>query len=151
LASPSDIDDLVPTLVAFQIEWNKLHRAVREVGSDPERIRVAAQASEDDWGRLRNTWGDDFEATLAHAGRHESQLTMRMVGGSHVGYARGAGRWWQPIQGAIEELGLAEAPVYFVSSNVHSLVNVLSGVARRFESEIVDYTRAAEPDLAAEL
>jgi hypothetical protein len=151
LSSPSDIDDLVPTLVAFQIEWNKLHRAVRDVGSDPERVRLAVHASEDDWGRLRATWDADFEATLAHAGRRESQLTMRMVGGSHIGYARGAGRWWQPIQAAIDELGLVDAPVYFVSSNVHSLVNVLSGVARRFESEIVDYTRSADPELAAEL
>src|SRR5215471_1650724 len=151
LASPSDIDDLVPTLVAFQIEWNKLHRAVQDVGSDPERVRVAVQASEEDWGRLRATWGADFEPTLAHAGRHQCNLTMRMVGGSHIGYARGAGRWWLPIQAAIDELGLADAPVYFVSSNVHSLVNVLSGVARRFEPEIVDFTRREDPELADEL
>src|SRR5437660_5654617 len=90
LASPSDIDDLVPTLVAFQIEWNKLHRAVEDVGSDPERVRIAVQASEQDWARLRDTWGDEFDATLAQAGRHQSQLSMRMVGGSHIGYARGA-------------------------------------------------------------
>jgi hypothetical protein len=151
LASPSDIDDLVPTLVAFQIEWNKLHRAVQDVGADTERVRLSVQASEDDWNRLRDTWGDEFEAMLAHAGRHQCNLTMRMVGGSHIGYARGAGRWWGPIQTAIDELGLTDAPVYFVSSNVHSLVNVLSGVARRFESEIVDFTRRADPELADEL
>jgi hypothetical protein len=151
LASPSDIDDLVPTLVAFQIEWNKLHRAVQDVGADPERVRQAVQASEDDWGRLRDTWSAEFEATLAHAGRHQLNLNLRMVGGSHIGYARGAGRWWVPIQAAIEEMGLADAPVYFASSNVHSLVNVLSGVARRFEPEIVDFTRRVEPELADEL
>jgi hypothetical protein len=151
LASPSDIDDLLPTLVAFQIEWNKLHRAVRDVGTSPEQVRAAVQASEDDWGRLRDIWGDEFDAILAHAGNHESQLTMRMVGGSHIGYARGAGRWWLPIQAAIDEMGLADAPVYFVSSNIHSLVNVLSGVARRFEPQIVDFTRSHDPELAAEL
>ncbi|HEY4026843.1 MAG TPA: hypothetical protein VGO86_10480, partial [Candidatus Dormibacteraeota bacterium] len=151
LASPSDIDDLVPTLVAFQIEWNKLHRAVADVGDDGERVRQLVQASEEDWGRLRDTWGEDFEATLAHAGRHECRLTIRMVGGSHVGYARGASLWWTPIQSAIDGLGLSDASVYFVSSNVHSLVNVLSGVARRFEAEIVDFTRQDDPELAAEL
>src|SRR5579864_6908510 len=31
IASASDIDDLVPTLVAYQIEWNKLHRALQDV------------------------------------------------------------------------------------------------------------------------
>jgi hypothetical protein len=151
LSSPSDIDDLVPTLVAYQIEWNKLHRAVADAGPDPERIRLAVQASEEDWDRLRDTWAADFEATLAHAGRRECQLTMRMVGGSHVGYARGAGRWWQPIQAAIDDLGLSDSSVYFVSSNVHSLVNVLSGVARRFEREILDFTRLDDPELAGEL
>jgi hypothetical protein len=151
LASPSDIDDLVPTLVAFQIEWNKLHRAVRDVGAEPDPLRLAVGASDEDWERLRDTWGDDFGATLELAGEHECELTLRMVGGSHIGYARGAGRWWQPVQYAIDELGLADAPVYFVSSNVHSLVNVLSGVARHFESEIVDHTRRTDPELADEL
>ena len=63
---------------------------------------------------------------------------LRMIGGSHIGYARSAVRWWAPIQAAIDEMRLAQAPVYFVSSNVHSLVNVLSGVAHRFEREVVD-------------
>ena len=32
LASTSDLDDLIPTLVAYQIEWNKLHAALRSGG-----------------------------------------------------------------------------------------------------------------------
>ena len=32
LASASDVDDLVPTLVAFQIEWNKIRVRMRGVG-----------------------------------------------------------------------------------------------------------------------
>lgn len=151
LASPSDIDDLVPTLVAFQIEWNKLHLILREVGLDPERAREGAGASRADWEQLRQTWGEDFQALLAQAQGEECHLSLRMVGGSHVGYARAAARWWQPIQSALEELGLAEAPVYFVSSNVHSLVNVLSGVARHFEPEIIEFTRRTNPELMAEL
>jgi len=150
LASPSDIDDLVPSLVAYQIEWNKLNRAVREVGPYAEQVRLAVMAGVEDWERLHDAWGDEFEATLAQAGREESHMLLRMVGGSHVGYARGAARWWQPIQGAIDEMGMTDAPVYFVSSNVHSLVNVLSGVARRLEADIVDFTRSSDPDLAAE-
>src|SRR2546430_780042 len=52
LASQSDIDDLVPTLVAFQIEWNKLHRVARDVGADAERDRLETgqtPASRDNW------------------------------------------------------------------------------------------------------
>jgi hypothetical protein len=151
LASPSDIDDLLPTLVGFQIEWNKLHRALRNAGLDSERARVAAEASEDDWGRLREAWGDRFQANLAAVREAECHISLRMIGGSHIGYARSAARWWQPIQVAIDEMGLSDSPIYFCSSNLHSLVNVLSGVARRFEDDIVDHTRRADPDMAEEL
>ena len=151
IASQSDIDDLVPTLVAFQIEWNKLHRALREVGLDSERAREAAQATEADWNRLRAAWGADFEANLARVYEEECHLSLRMIGGSHVGYARSAQRWWIPIQAAMNDMGLADAQVYFVSSNVHSLVNVLSGVARQFQAEIVEHVRDSDPGLLREL
>jgi hypothetical protein len=147
VASPSDIDDLVPTLVAYQIEWNKLHRALQVVEPESEAARNAAQASEDDWHRLRAAWAPHFEQTLAEVRAHERHLTLRMIGGSHIGYARAAGRWWQPIQDELQATGLAEAPIYFVSSNVHSLVNVLSGTARRFEDQVMEFIKADDPEL----
>jgi hypothetical protein len=151
LASHSDIDDLLPTLVAFQIEWNKLHRVLRNGGLDSDQARLAAEASEDDWGRLREAWGERFPANLASVREAECHISLRMIGGSHIGYARSAARWWQPIQAVIDEMGLSESPVYFCSSNLHSLVNVLSGVARRFEPDILEYTRHTDPDMAEEL
>src|SRR2546430_2496942 len=151
LASPSDIDDLLPTLVAFQIEWNKLHTALSHPGLDSERARVAVEASEDDWARLHEAWGERFQVNLATVRDAECHILLRMVGGSHIGYARSAARWWHPIQVAIDEMGLSESPVYFCSSNLHSLVNVLSGVARRFEPDIVHYTRSADFDMVEEL
>src|SRR3954451_23007109 len=46
LASESDVDDLVPTLVAFQIEWNKINQRLRTAGwpdgADPEPEECAA-------------------------------------------------------------------------------------------------------------
>src|ERR671920_716152 len=42
LASASDVDDLVPTLVAFQIEWNKLRARMRAAGDvEPEAEALA--------------------------------------------------------------------------------------------------------------
>jgi hypothetical protein len=151
IASSSDIDDLVPTLVAYQIEWNKLHRALQEI--DPlsdDDARRAAGASQDDWRRLRDAWGDSFDANLAAIKRDECRIVLRLIGGSHLGFARNASRWWQPIAAAMEEMGARDAPVYFVSSNAHSLVNVLTGVARRIESEIVDWIGRSDRELEAE-
>ncbi len=150
IASNSDIDDLVPTLVAYQIEWNKLHTALLEVELDEERARSAAGASEDDWRRLHDAWGDSFDETLALIKREECKIVMRLVGGSHMGYARNASRWWLPIATAMDELGVREAPVYFVSSNAHSLINVLTSVARQFDTEIRDWVRRNHPELDEE-
>jgi hypothetical protein len=144
ISSPSDIDDLVPTLVAFQIEWNKLHLALQDRPLDA--ARDAAQATAEDWQRLREAWDPNFEATLAEIRARTLRLSLRMIGGSHIGYARAAGRWWLPIQAELDDMELAEAPIYFVSSNVHSLVNVLSGTARRFESELMSFIPGADPE-----
>jgi hypothetical protein len=50
----------------------------------------------------------------------------------------------------MEQMGVREAPIYFVSSNSHSLVNVLSGTARDFEPQILEWIRQNDPDLEDE-
>ena len=147
IASASDIDDLIPTLVAYQIEWNKLHRALQDVDASDEEARQASGATEDDWRRLRQAWGDSFDHNLAAIKREECRIVIRLIGGSHIGYARNASRWWLPIAEAMGGMGAREAPIYFVSSNSHSLVNVLTGVARTFEDEIVQWIGRNDPDL----
>ncbi|HYM66948.1 MAG TPA: hypothetical protein VEW68_06635, partial [Patescibacteria group bacterium] len=144
-ASTSDVDDLVPTLVAYQIEWNKLHHALQDVDLSDHEAREAAGATEDDWRRLREAWGDAFDENLAAIKREECRIVLRLIGGSHLGYARNASRWWLPIASALEQLGARDCPIYFVSSNAHSLVNVLTGVARQFEPEIVDWIARNDP------
>jgi hypothetical protein len=150
IASMSDIDDLVPSLVAYQIEWNKLHASLQDVELGDEAAREAAGASEEDWQRLHEAWGETFDATLAAVKNEECHIGLRLIGGSHLGYARIASRWWLPIAAAMDEMGVREAPIYFVSSNSHSLVNVLSGTAREFEPEILQWIRENDPDLEDE-
>ena len=66
LASASDVDDLVPTLVAFQIEWNKIRVRMRAAGwpdralpdVPPEECARELGGSADDWARLRGAWGE---------------------------------------------------------------------------------------------
>ena len=147
IASPSDIDDLVPTLVAYQVEWNKMHRLLQDVPLSDSDAQAAAGAGEEDWRRLHQAWGDEFDSILAAIKREECRIVIRLIGGSHLGYARNASRWWQPIAAAMEEMGVREAPIYFVSSNTHSLVNVLTGVARQFEKDILDFVRGNDPEL----
>ena len=51
-------------------------------------------------------------------------------------------QWWLPAERVLHGLGAAERPVYFVSSNTHSIVNVLSGTARRRKDELTAFIRA---------
>ncbi len=149
IASASDIDDLVPTLVAFQLEWNKMHAVLQNVATGGER--EAVEATEEDWVRLQQAWTFGFQDTLNAVSKRRCEMTLRTIGSTDVGYARSAHRWWQPIGTALADMELSGAPVYFVSSNLHSLVNVLSGVARRIEPEITEYIREYDPDLHSEL
>src|ERR1700740_3270560 len=78
IASTSDIDDLIPTLVAYQIEWNKLHNALQDVELSEEASRQAAGASEDDWQRLHDAWGESFDATIEAIKRSECHIGLRL-------------------------------------------------------------------------
>jgi hypothetical protein len=139
VASESDIDDVIPTLVAYQIEWNKLHALLEsrpELLNDAERLHTHLGIGSDDWHRLQRALGAAFEPTLEQIAREQKDLAVRLLGGSHVGYAKLTRRWWQPIGNALAEQGLTGLPTYFVSSNLHSLVNLVSGYASRRASTL---------------
>jgi hypothetical protein len=147
MASASDVDDLVPTLVAFQIEWNKIRQRQRAAGwpvkdMTPELCADELGGRPDDWARLKETWGDRFAEWMALAAGDRLSLRIRMLGGTHIGYARLTRRWWSPIREQLAVQGLTDRPLYFVSSNTHSIVNIATGVARDREEELVEFVEA---------
>jgi len=151
LASTSDLDDLIPTLVAYQVEWNKLHALLRASdrpeGEEPEPADCAAAygGAADDWVRIREAWGD-LSTFLAELRDRKLNLRIRMLGGSQAGYARMTRRWWRPVRMAMEEQGLGDRPIYFVSSNPHSMVNLVTATARAGEAEIVRFISEHGPE-----
>jgi hypothetical protein len=159
LASASDVDDLIPTLVAFQIEWNKLRVRQRAAGwppdsePSPEECADALGGSSEDWARLRAAWGARFYERLRLIAERSMNLRVRMLGGTQVGYARMTRRWWTPVHDSLAEQGLGDSPMYFVSSNTHSLVNIVTGIARQREQVLVDFvdTLPREDILSEEL
>ena len=115
LASASDVDDLVPTLVAFQIEWNKIRVRQRGAGwptadspdVPPEECARELGGSPEDWARLLDAWGEKFGERMRLIGERRMALRVRMLGGSHTGYARLTRRWWAPVSA---ELGNRSRP-----------------------------------------
>jgi hypothetical protein len=152
LASASDVDDLIPTLVAFQIEWNKLRVRQRAAGWPPEgqptpqECAEALGGSAEDWQRLREAWGEHFDERLRLISERRMNLRVRMLGGTQVGYARMTRRWWQPVHDSLAQQRLGDAPMYFVSSNTHSLVNIVTGVAREREQVLIQFVETLPED-----
>ncbi len=157
IASRSDIDDIIPILTAYQIEWNKLHfllqgeiprlflaqnsdRRKPLTESELEMLAHALQISPADLQRLEIIWRPHFFSTLNKIAQAQKKIGLRLLTGSLADYRRGTASWWNEIQTALgEKLDLTQRPVYFVSSNTHSLVNLLTGFGRRKEPELIAY------------
>jgi hypothetical protein len=76
IASRSDIDDVIPLLTAYQIEWNKLHQRLKHLRSTVSlrqltssmagysRLAEMLEIPEEDFDRLFAIWDQDFAANL---------------------------------------------------------------------------------------
>lgn len=170
VGSSSDLDDLVPTIVAWQIEWNKLHRIIRDNDELKELIATAAACESDvpldvaeairqalgidghDWNRLQMAWNSDFWTNVQSMAAGKRDIHLHMLGGTYLGYARSTMHWWSPVDRLLAERDLKERPVYFVSSNTHSIANILAGTARRRREKLIQFIEESEhPELLPEL
>jgi hypothetical protein len=168
VASVSDTEDIVPVLVAMQIEWNKFNwllnadpttmqllesrvdKASPVFAEITKVLRERLQVSPDDWRRLEVIWGERMWGNLLTIGRERKNFTLRMLGGSHVGYVRATRKWWAPVDKLLNDLNLADRPIYFVSSNTHSLANLLSGAVLRREAEITRFALSGKDPMLVE-
>ncbi|MEZ4582195.1 MAG: hypothetical protein R3A10_11290 [Caldilineaceae bacterium] len=142
VASVSDIDDIIPTLTAYQIEWNKINeklnngdvaracaRLRRATATCPWRCWTATSAAPSispprisaSWGRCgRSPALGQFAEGRGSAAGPASPVERRRD------YRRAVQHWWGKIEAATANLNLAERPIYFISSNIHSMLNLIS-------------------------
>jgi len=150
VASNSDIDDLVPILTAYQIEWNKMHELLAANPAQPgdpsskPPVAAALRVSEADFARLREALGSGWEAAFARMAEQRLDLRVRLLAASFSAYERAALQWWQGIErDYVRDPAAPRPPVYFVSSNTHSLANLLGGYALAHRDAIVAAARLA--------
>ncbi len=173
ITSASDIDDLVPIVTAYQIEWNKMHpllgggqgehgvsdaRGPGDVaaGVDPAEVALARLGLDSaDTARLPGALGPSWREALDIIAARECDLSIRLLYGSFSQYQTSAQRWWSGIerpylalaQGARE--GHRRRPIYLVSSNTHSVANLVGGYARAHRNQIVEFARQRDPERLA--
>lgn len=171
IASVSDIDDLIPILTVFQIEWNKMHMRLRDslilqavkqhhvqgkpLGSvEQEALQEVLDIAPEDMEKLASAWGSRLAERLEQIGQYEMKLFIDLLAGSRTDYLKATQGWWRTIeartvevsQGRLDATAVAERPVYFVSSNTHSLPNALCGFASKHQAEILAFLQENDPE-----
>lgn len=161
IASRSDIDDVVPMLTAFQIEWNKLHNflqelSLREIESlsvdspeDMESLAGILRISFESLYRLVTIWGTGFIPMMIRIHDQVMDLEVQLFSGSLNEYRRATRFWWDNLERRFPDI--TQRPVYFISSNTHSIPNLLSGFALMQEERLANFLdNAGDKDLVSE-
>lgn len=163
VASVSDIDDLIPCLTTLQIEWNKLYyklnngelseRLKHYTDSTPaaaaELLREVSEAinlSEADLAKLSQVW--PMQQLLSHLQRAATErldIRFTVLGSGLSDYRRSVQYWWSKVIEASPH-NLAQRPIYFVSSNTHSVLNLLSGFAQSIQNELIEFVQQENPE-----
>jgi hypothetical protein len=116
--------------------------ATLDPGRKAPDIASAFALSDADFARLREALGADPDAALAAIATRRLDLRVRLLAGSYSAYQRAADQWWRSVERAyLAGAGERRPPVYFVSSNTHSLANLLGGFALAHRDEVVAAAR----------
>ncbi|MGH7462498.1 MAG: DUF6909 family protein, partial [Longimicrobiales bacterium] len=105
IASHSDIDDLIPLLTAYQIEWNKFNLLLRgyawpdstRKADDAELARVL-EMKPADLARLRRAWVGEFWDNLRTMAAVPKKFAVRLLAGSLNDYRRATLQWYEHVE-----------------------------------------------------
>ena len=147
ITSESDIDDIVNALIALHLETRKMHHALvtqKKYFDEHELINLFGCSAEE-LENFKQILGSDWRSALASwAALEDQQITL----------ATSTDSYYWPFEQWVDQLAhnslffdLLEAPVYFVSSNTHSLTNLITGYVWSIEGQIFSYIEKKYPEL----
>lgn len=163
IASVSDIDDLIPMLTAFQIEWNKMYTLLNTQGNvidrlqaiaggaawtleDEAALRNALRLEPQEWEQLCLLFEEQLAERLLSIATARKDLRIMLLASSLTDYRRATQGWWHRIATEASRAFIADRSVYFVSSNTHSIVNLLGGYALAHEDKLVAFLQRENPE-----
>src|SRR3989344_1508110 len=137
IASVTDVDDLITLMTAFQIEWNKLHQILKYSQDVIETFRQTVGKEDED--RFRRIWGAEYHKFLTAIKYRSVKFKVQLLSGSYMEYARATQYWWDHIEKSKTHIDFLNSPIYFVSSNTHSLVNLISRFVLDHNEILINY------------
>lgn len=148
ISSESDIHDLVNCLISFYIERNKIKNKItgrlKEL-IDQEKYQIL-NLDLAQWEKLKTTLGDNWGAVLQSM-LSNIEPSIKMYGRNPPLYQANTQVWMDNLMYNSLTLGWQKAPIYLVSSNSHSLVNVIGGFINQRQTYIFDYMSRQHPDI----
>jgi hypothetical protein len=170
ISSISDVDDVVNTLIAYQSEWNKFHHLLHLHYPHLTQLKKAKRQgtlastlniTPEDWQKLCTSIGKKFSLRLTRIYKNHHDLHLRLLAGSWIDYSKTTQLWWRNIEPHLasptcppkfHNVGgsfptKARRTVYFVSSNTHSLLNLITGHALTSKNELLKLAQNHHPDL----
>lgn len=129
IASISDVEDLVTMVTALSLEIVKLHKQLQK-----KNVTLNSCFLPDDWKKLQEALGENMHAFMQCI-YNPRDIEITLLAGSHVDYSKAVQQWWIHIAATRKKyhFNVYKQPLYFVSSNSHSLLHLLSGFALKKE------------------
>ena len=142
--SVTDLDDVICLLTSMQIEWNKMNEKLLLVSRDgsnfdPISVQTHFAIDDENWGRILKIWNDSMNNWLSEIAEKKRNFKVLLLRGSFVDYKKATQRWLEYILENTRYKDFRTQPIYFVSSNTHSLVNNMTGWVVNIEKELVSY------------
>jgi hypothetical protein len=168
IASVSDIDDIIPCMTTYQIEWNKMYMRIAansvraHLSALPEdtttlpadvsaELQGALGLGDEDYAKLQQVWsGASFARNMRLLAEGPIDMQVRVLGSGLSDYRRSVQQWWRALVDDSADIQPAKRPIYFISSNPHSVPNVLSGFAQAHREAVLDFVRQENPEGLAE-
>jgi hypothetical protein len=122
--SDSDIDDFINCLICFQIERQKFFQ---KPNTSEKTVKMFADNL--------NNFQQYHDITLQCLPKDDHNSEMVVAD------------WWQKIKTKSLIFGFDQTPIYFVSSNLHSLTNLIGGFVNQRQDLIINHTEKNHPDL----
>jgi hypothetical protein len=96
----------------------------------------------EDLERLCTIWRDQTAVRLLDIVNYKQEIAIRSLAGSLADYKRATRRWWRNVESLVPDISFEDRPVYFVSSNTHSLANLISGLRCKLVRKLHEFVSA---------
>lgn len=155
IASVSDIDDIVNTLIALQTEWNKFNSLFKkhyplyslfekDLGS--QAFFKKLKTNDKEWHSFISSLGRKWNFKLKKIYKSPLNLKIQLLSASWLNYTKTTQKWWKNIATTVSPtFHISHQEIYFVSSNSHSLLNIFTGFPLANQFKILANLKSLHP------